>query len=76
MILSSKNIRDIREHLREYYSGNLWIRELEGDQGRDGLQALKKICKQIMGVRWWRKQCEERAEWKKITEKAKTHSVL
>jgi hypothetical protein len=29
---------------------------------------------QIMGVKWWRKQCEERAEWKKIIEKAKTHS--
>jgi len=31
---------------------------------------------QIMGVRRWRKQCEERAEWKKITENAKTHSRL
>ena len=31
---------------------------------------------QIMGVKRWRKQCEERAEWKKITEKAKTHSGL
>jgi len=31
---------------------------------------------QIMGVRRWRKQCGERAEWKKITEKAKTHSGL
>jgi len=31
---------------------------------------------QIMGARRWRKQCEERAEWKKITEKAKTHSGL
>jgi hypothetical protein len=31
---------------------------------------------QIMEVRWWRKQCEERAEWKKITEKAKTRSGL
>jgi hypothetical protein len=31
---------------------------------------------QIMGVRRWRKQCEERAEWKKITEKAKPHSGL
>jgi hypothetical protein len=31
---------------------------------------------QIMGVRWWRKQCEERAEWKRITEKAKTDSGL
>jgi hypothetical protein len=27
---------------------------------------------QIMGVRRWKKQCEERAQWKKITEKAKT----
>jgi len=35
----------IREHPREYYSGNLWVRELEGDHGRDGLQALKKISK-------------------------------
>jgi hypothetical protein len=31
---------------------------------------------QIMGVRRRRKQREERAEWKKITEKAKTHSGL
>ena len=31
---------------------------------------------QIMGIRRWRKQCEERAEWKRITEKAKTHSGL
>ena len=31
---------------------------------------------QIMGVRWWRKQCEEWAQRKKITEKTKTHSGL
>jgi hypothetical protein len=31
---------------------------------------------QIMGVRRWRKQCEEKAEWNKITEKANTHSGL
>jgi hypothetical protein len=31
---------------------------------------------QIMGIRRWRKQCEERAEWKKITDKVKTHSGL
>jgi hypothetical protein len=30
----------------------------------------------IMGVKRWRKQCEERAEWKRITEEAKTHSGL
>jgi hypothetical protein len=29
---------------------------------------------QIMGVRRWRKQREERAEWKRNTENAKTHS--
>jgi len=29
-----------------------------------------------MGIRGWRKLCKERAEWKKITERAKTHSGL
>jgi hypothetical protein len=27
---------------------------------------------QIMGIRRWRYQCKERAEWKRITERAKT----
>jgi hypothetical protein len=40
-----------------------WIADIEEDL-------------QIMGVRWWRKQCEERAEWKKIIARAKTHSGL
>jgi len=31
---------------------------------------------QIMGMRRWRNQCKERTEWKRITEKAKTHSGL
>jgi hypothetical protein len=31
---------------------------------------------QIMGIRQWRKQCKERGEWKRITEKAKTHNGL
>jgi hypothetical protein len=31
---------------------------------------------QKMGIRWWRKQCTERAEWKRITQKAKTHIAL
>jgi len=31
---------------------------------------------QIMEIREWRKLCKEKAEWKKITEKAKTHSGL
>jgi len=40
-----------------------WIADIEEDM-------------QIMGVRRWRKQCEERTEWKKITEKVKIHSGL
>jgi hypothetical protein len=40
-----------------------WIVDIEEDM-------------QIMGVGRWRKQCEERAEWKRITEKAKSHSGL
>jgi len=31
---------------------------------------------QIIGIKGWRKQCKERAEWKRITEKAKTHRGL
>ena len=31
---------------------------------------------QIMGIKQWRRQCEEKAEWKRISEKAKTHSGL
>ena len=31
---------------------------------------------QIRGIRWWRKKCKERAKWKRITEKVKTHSGL
>ena len=31
---------------------------------------------QLMGIKGWRKLCKERTEWKKITEKAKTHSGL
>jgi len=38
-----------------------WIVDIEEDM-------------QITGIRRWRKQCEEREEWKRITEKAKTHS--
>ena len=38
-----------------------WIEDIEEDI-------------QMMGIRGWRKLCKERAEWKKITEKAKTQS--
>jgi hypothetical protein len=31
---------------------------------------------QIMGITGRRNLCKERAEWKKVTEKAKTHSGL
>ena len=31
---------------------------------------------QRTGIRGWRKLCKERTEWKRITEKAKTHSGL
>ena len=40
-----------------------WIADIEEDM-------------QIMGIRRWRNQCNERAEWKRITEKAKTRSGL
>ena len=40
-----------------------WIEDIEEDI-------------QIIGIRGRRKLCKERAEWKKITEKVKTHSGL
>jgi len=40
-----------------------WIEDLEEDI-------------QMTGIRGWRKLCKERTEWKRITEKAKTHSGL
>jgi len=40
-----------------------WIEDIEEDM-------------QTMGIRLWRKLCEEKAEWKRISEKAKTHSGL
>jgi len=40
-----------------------WIVDIEEDM-------------QIMGIKVWRKQCKERAEWKRITEKAKTYKGL
>ena len=40
-----------------------WIEDIEEDI-------------QIMGIRGQRKLCKERAEWKKITEKAETHSGI
>ena len=43
--------------------GKRWIEDVEEDI-------------QTMGIRGWRKLSKERTEWKKITEKAKTHSGL
>jgi len=40
-----------------------WIADIEEDM-------------QVMGTRRWRNQCKERAEWKRINEKAETHSGL
>jgi hypothetical protein len=44
---------------------NRWITGIEED-----------FFLQIMGIRRWRNQCKERAEWKRITEKDKIHSGL
>ena len=46
-----------------YIPRKRWIEDVEKDI-------------QTMGIRGWRKLSKERMEWKKITEKAKTHSGL
>ena len=40
-----------------------WIVDIEEDM-------------QIIRIKGWRKQCKERAEWNRITEKAKIHTGL
>jgi hypothetical protein len=44
-------------------------------RGRPRKRGIEEVLK-IMGIRRWREQCEERVEWKNITEKAETHSGL
>jgi hypothetical protein len=40
-----------------------WIEDIEED-------------KQIIGIKVWRRQCKETVEWKRNTERAKTHRGL
>ena len=55
-----------------------WKRTGKTNSGRPRKRWIEDIDEdiKIMGIRGWRKLCKERAEWKKITEKAKTHSGL
>jgi hypothetical protein len=50
-----------------------WIEDIEKDIQIMGIKGWRKLCKK---GRNGRELCKERAEWKKITEKAKTHSGL
>jgi hypothetical protein len=50
-------------------------RRIREDQGKDGLRYVDEDI-QRKGIRGWRKLCKERTEWKRITEKAKTHNGL
>ena len=46
-----------------------------GGQRKRGIADIVEVM-QIIGIKGWRKQCKERAEWKRITEKAKPHRGL
>jgi len=61
-----------REHRRKFWSGNLRIR---GRLRKRWIVYVEEDM-QIIGIKGWRKQCKERAEWKRITEKDKTHRGL
>jgi len=51
-----------RENLREYYSGKTIRTRIRGRPGKRQIVDIEED-RQIMGIRWWRKQCEGRAEW-------------
>jgi len=55
-----------------------WKPTGERNKGRPSKRWIEDVVEdiQIIGIRGWRKLCKERTEWKKITEKAKTHSGL
>jgi hypothetical protein len=61
--LNEKNGHVVNADYNNLLGENIWIEDTEGDI-------------QIMGIRGWRKLCKERMEWKRIIEKAKTHSGL
>jgi len=50
-------------------------RRIRGRPRKRWIEDIEKHI-QMMGIRGWRKLSKERTEWKKITEKAKTHSGL
>jgi hypothetical protein len=50
-------------------------RRIRGRRRKRWIEDVEKDI-QKMGIRGWRKLCKERAEWKRITEKDKTHSGL
>ena len=56
----------------------MWKPTGRRNRGRPRKRWIEDIEKdiQIMVIRGRRKLCNERAEWKKITEKTKTHSGL
>jgi hypothetical protein len=55
-----------------------WKQMGRRNRGKPRKRRIEDIEKdiQIMGMRGWRILCKERVEWKKITEKAKTHNEL
>ena len=55
-----------------------WKPTCRRNRGRPRKRSIEDIEEdiQIMGIRGWRKLCKEMVEWKRVTEKAKTHSGL
>jgi hypothetical protein len=58
-----------------FYIKHMLGRRIRGRPRKRWLEDIEDDTR-IMGIRGWRKLCKERAEWKRITEKAKTHSGL
>jgi hypothetical protein len=50
-------------------------RRIRGRRRKSWIEDIEEDI-QIMGIQGWRNLGKERAEWKRITEKAKTHSGL
>ena len=50
-------------------------RRIRGRPGKRWVEDIEEDI-QVLGIRGWRKLSKERTEWRRITEKAKTHNGL
>jgi glycerol-3-phosphate cytidylyltransferase-like family protein len=68
VLLQAGNMNVTAEEVERYKMDVVALQEIWIEDTEEDIQS--------MGIRGWRKLSKERTEWRRITEKAKTHSGL